>query len=158
MTIPAADGFDVLNVVGRYFQFCDAKDWDGMRSLWADMVTVDYGGVLPVEGQVEAETLKRTMADAIDPIPLTQHMVTSPVVTVDGDTATVRLHLEALHHHPGLGEDERSTNWTLYARNAIGLDRTPEGWKVSSEKMTVVCQTGNKDFVSELTDLVTGRS
>ncbi|MET8410789.1 nuclear transport factor 2 family protein [Streptomyces sp. NPDC005195] len=158
MRTSTADGFDVLNVVGEYFQFCDVKDWDGMRSLWTDVVTVDYAGVLPLDGQVEAETLKRAMADVIGPIPLTQHMVSSPVVTIDGDTATVRFHLEALHHHPELGDDERSTDWTLYARDVIGLDRTPRGWKVSSEKLTPMHQTGNRNFVADLTRLATGRS
>ncbi|MGY4906924.1 nuclear transport factor 2 family protein [Streptomyces sp. 900116325] len=153
-----SDGFDVLNVVGEYFQLCDVRDWDGMRSLWTDLVTVDYGGVFPLDGHVEADTLKRTMAEVIDPIPLTQHMVTSPVVDVDGDTATVKFHLEALHHHPGLGDDERSTDWTLYARSVIGLQRTPRGWKVSSEKLSIVHQTGNKGFVADLLRLATEQS
>jgi hypothetical protein len=152
------DPFDVTNAIGRYFQFCDAKDWDGMRSLWADMVTVDYGGVFPLEGRVEADALKRAMTATIGPIPLTQHMVTTLAADIEGDTATARFHLEALHHHPGLGEDVRSTDWTLYAREVIGLDRTAEGWKVSSERLTVLHQTGNTDFVSDLARLAAGRS
>jgi hypothetical protein len=158
MNTSALDGFDVINVISRYFQFCDAKDFDGMRSLWTDVVTVDYGGVFPLEGQVEADALKRTMAEVIGPIPLTQHMVTTPVADVEGDTATARFHLEALHHHPGLGKDGRTTDWTLYARNVIGLRRMPDGWKVSSEHLTVVHQTGNTDFVSDLARLAAGRS
>lgn len=156
MNASAADGFAALDVVGEYFQFCDAKDWDGMRSLWTDMVDVDYGGVFPLEGHVEADALKRAMAQVIDPIPLTQHMVTSPAVKLDGDTATVKFHLEALHHHPDLGSDEHSTDWTLYARNVIGLNRTPGGWKVSSERLAVLHQTGNLNFVAELMRLAGG--
>ncbi|GAA5004566.1 nuclear transport factor 2 family protein [Actinopolymorpha pittospori] len=148
MNSSALDGFDAINVISRYFQFCDAKDFDGMRSLWADVVSVDYGGVFPLEGQVEADALKRAMAEVIGPIPLTQHMITTPVADVEGDTATVRFHLEALHHHPDLGKDERSTDWTMYARGVIGLSRTPDGWKVSSERLSVVHQTGNLDFVN----------
>jgi hypothetical protein len=158
MTTSVQDGFDVINVISRYFQFCDAKDFDEMRSLWTDVVTVDYGGVFPLEGQVDADALKRTMSDVIGPIPLTQHMVTTPVADVEGDTATVRFHLEALHHHPGLGTQERSTDWTLYARNVIALRRMPDGWKVSSERLTVVHQTGNINFVADLARLTAGRS
>jgi hypothetical protein len=157
MNTSAPDGFAVINAVNRYFQFCDTKDFDGMRSMWTDVVIVDYGGVFPLEGQVEAEALKRTMAEVIGPIPLTQHMVTTPVADVEGDTATVRFHLEALHHHPGLGGDERTNDWTLYARNVIGLRRMPDGWKVSSEHLTVVHQTGNTDFVSDLARLAADR-
>jgi ketosteroid isomerase-like protein len=158
MNTSAADGFDVINAVGRYFQFCDAKDFDGMRSLWTDEVTVDYSGVFPVEGRVDADTLKRTMTEVVGPIPVTQHMVSSPVVSVDGDTATARFHLEALHHHPALGVDERSTDWTLYGRCVLGFTRTPDGWKVSSEHMAVVHQTGNTDFVTDLARLAAVRA
>ncbi|MGW1542205.1 nuclear transport factor 2 family protein [Streptomyces sp. NPDC002309] len=156
MDHPTPDAFDVINVVGRYFQLCDAKDFDGMRSLWTDVVTVDYGGVFPLAGEVEADTLKRTMSEFVGAIPLTQHMITTPCADVDGDSATVRLHLEALHHHPGLGTDRSATDWTLYARNVIGLRRTSHGWKVSSEELTVVHQTGNTDFVSDLARLASG--
>ncbi|MFJ4467079.1 nuclear transport factor 2 family protein [Streptomyces sp. NPDC089424] len=147
------DAFDAVNVIGRYFQFCDAKDFDGMRGLWTDVVSVDYGGVFPLEGQVEADALKRTMSELLGMIPLTQHMVTTPVVDVEKDSATVRFHLEALHHHPGLGADTSATDWTLYARDVIGLRRTPHGWKVASETLRVVHQTGNTDFVSDLARL-----
>ncbi|AWW41921.1 nuclear transport factor 2 family protein [Streptomyces cadmiisoli] len=156
MGTPESAGFEAVDVVGRHFQFCDAKDFDAMRSLWTDVVSVDYGGVLPIEGEVDADDLRRVMAEVIAPIPLTQHMVTTPVVRCDGDTATVRFHLEALHHHPALAEAGRPTDWTLYARNVIGLSRTAVGWKVSSEKMTVVHQTGNTDFVSDLARLAGG--
>lgn len=122
-----------------------------MRSLWTDTVTVDYGGLFPLEGQVDADTLKEAMTQVIGAIPVTQHMVTGLVADIDGDTAEVRFHLEALHHHPGL------TDWTLYARNVIGLTRTADGWKVSSERLTLVHQTGNIDFVSELTRLMAGQ-
>lgn len=153
MGASAADGFDVLNVIGRYFQFRDAKDWDGVRSLLADMVTVEYGALLPLEGCVDAETLERAMGEMLNHVPLTQHMVTTPVVDIEGDAATARFHLQTLHHHPGLGHDERRTDWTLYARDAIGLERTASGWKVASERLTVLHQTGNTDFVSEIARL-----
>ena len=158
MNTGALDGFEVINTASRFFQLCDDKDFDGMGSLWTDVVTVDYGEVFPLRGQVEADALKRTMAEVLGSIPLTQHMITTPVVDVDGDTATVRFHLEALHHHPGLGTDERTTDWTLYARNVMGLSRGPDGWRISSEHLTVVHQTGNTDFVSDLTRLASGHS
>lgn len=83
-------------------------------------------------------------------------MITTPVADVDGDLATVRFHLEALDHHPGLGADASSTDWTLYPRNVIGLRRTPHGWKVTSETLTVVHQTRNTDFVADLARLAGG--
>src|SRR5215470_14360092 len=79
MNTSVLDPFDVVNTVGRYFQLCDAKDFDGMRALWTDVVTVDYGGIFPLEGRVEADSLKRTMADLVGALPLTQHMVSTAV-------------------------------------------------------------------------------
>jgi hypothetical protein len=46
-----SDGFDVVNVIGEYFQLCDVKDWDTLRSLWTDVVTVEYGGIIPLKGK-----------------------------------------------------------------------------------------------------------
>jgi hypothetical protein len=150
MNTSATDGFDVLDVIGRNFHFRDAKDWEGMRSLWTDTVNVDYGTVFPVTGPVQADALKHAIASVLGPIPLTQHMVSTPVVDLHDDTAAVRFYLQVLHHHSGLGEDERTTDWTLYARDVIGLDRTPTGWKVSSENLLVLRQTGNTNFVAGL--------
>ncbi|MGY5033460.1 hypothetical protein ACWC9U_21755 [Streptomyces sp. 900116325] len=56
------------------------------------------------------------------------------------------------------GDDERSTDWTLYARNVMGLQRTPRGWKVSSEKLSIVHQIGDKGFVADLMRLAAEQS
>ncbi|MBE1611871.1 nuclear transport factor 2 family protein [Actinopolymorpha pittospori] len=51
MTTSTQDYVDVVNVVHQHFQFSDAKDFSGARSLWADELTVDLGGVNPAVGE-----------------------------------------------------------------------------------------------------------
>ncbi|GHJ41336.1 hypothetical protein [Streptomyces sp. TS71-3] len=43
MTNSTQDYIDAVNVVHEDFQRCDAKDFSGARSLWADELAVDLG-------------------------------------------------------------------------------------------------------------------
>lgn len=150
----ARDGLDVVNVVNRYFQLSDAKDFDGARTLLADEITVDFGGVNPdAQGAISADDMARSAARLVGPVALTQHMITNHVVTIDGDDATVAFYEQALHHHPALGEDASVSTWTLYGRGEFSLRRTFDGWKITAQRLITVHSTGNADLLAQVAKL-----
>ena len=145
------DYVDVVNVVHQDFQLADAKDFAGERALWADELTLDYGGVNPeAEGVVSAEVLKGAWERQLGPLEVTLHMVSSEVVTVDGDEASVTYNLHSLHYHSALGENEDVNTWTHYGRGTHGLRRIAGSWKVVSVHFRVVHSTGNANMIPEV--------
>ncbi len=140
---------DVLSVVHQYFTAADARDWTTYRALHADRVTVDFGGINDnAQGAVNADDMLRSARDLLDPVQLTQHMISSDVVHIDGDEAVVSFYEHALHHHAALGPDPAVNTWTLYGRGTHRLRRTPEGWKIVAATLTPVHQTGNPDLLA----------
>jgi hypothetical protein len=145
------DYIDVVNVVHQDFQRADAKDFTGERALWADELTVDYGGVNPeAEGVVTADALKGAWERQLGPLELTQHMASSEVVTVNGDEASVTYNLQSLHYHSALGESVDVNTWTHYGRATHGLRRIAGSWKVVSVQFRIVHSTGNANMIPDV--------
>jgi hypothetical protein len=151
MPTSSQDYIDVLNIVHKHFQYSDTKDFASARSLWADELTVDLGGINPdVEGTVRADALAQGWERLIGSMELTQHMLTSHTVTVLGDDADVAFHLQALHYHPALGEGEDVNTWTLYGRGEFHLQRTTGIWKITSTRLASVHNTGNANMLADI--------
>lgn len=114
-------------------------------------LTLDYGGVNPeAEGVVTADALQSAWQRQLGPLDLTQHMVSSQIVTVDGDEASVTYYLESLHYHAALGESADVNTWTHYGRGTHGLRRIAGHWKVVSVHFRVVRSTGNANMIPEV--------
>jgi hypothetical protein len=146
-----AEASDVLNVVHTYFTAADARDWATYRALHADHVQVDFGGINDgSHGCVAADDMLRSARELLGPVHLTQHMISSEVVTVYGDDATATFYEEALHHHPALGDDPRVNTWVLYGRGTHRLHRTPDGWKLAAATLVPVHQTGNPSLLADV--------
>lgn len=92
----------------------------------------------------------RSARALLGPVELTQHMLSSEIVSVDGDDATVRFYEQALHHHPMLGEDPDVNTWVLYGRGEHRLRRTSGGWKIISATLVPVHHTGNAALLADV--------
>jgi SnoaL-like domain len=150
MTVPT-DASEVLNVVHTYFAAADARDWDTYRALHADRVEVHFGGVNDdSEGSVAADRMLASARSLLDPVHLTQHMISTEVVRIDGDEATVTFYEEALHHHPPLGEDPARNTWVLHGRGEHRLRRTGDGWKLVAAVLVPVHETGNASLLADV--------
>lgn len=146
-----SDYNDVLNVVHQYFASADARDWETYRSLHADTVEVNFGGVNDdAAGPVAADDMLRSARDLVGPVHLTQHMISNEVVIIDGDRATVAFYEQALHHHPALSDDPAVNTWILYARGEHDLKRTGNGWKLAGARLQPVHHTGNANLLQDV--------
>lgn len=145
---------EVLNVVHRYFTSADARDWDTYRSLHADTVEVDFGGVNDDSaGAVSADDMLRSAREVVGAVAVTQHMISNEVVHIDGDRATVAFYEQALHHHPALGDDPAVNTWVLYARGEHTLQRTEAGWRLTRARLRPVHNTGNANLLRDVAAL-----
>jgi hypothetical protein len=146
--------YDVLNVVHTYSCSADARDWDTYRRLHADRIDVDFGGVNDgSDGSDAADDMLRSARHLLDPVHLTQHMISNEVAIIDGDEATVTFYEQALHHHPALGDDPDTNTWVLYGRGEHRLHRTDNGWRLVAAKLVAVHHTGNPDLLADVAKL-----
>jgi hypothetical protein len=147
---PADATIELVQIVNRIFVAADTRDWDTYRSLLFDEVTLDFGGVGPHSaGTVTADDAAARTRAALDPVHLTQHMITNHVVTIEGDAATVAFYEQALHHHPALGDDPAKNTWILFGRGTRSAKRTPNGWRISGASLTPTHHTGNPNLLAD---------
>lgn len=117
------DRLDVAQVLSRYAQGWDTKDYDLVKSCFTPDASIRYGTLPPFPGgfpeffELEAATISQIKA--------TQHLIGNLHVTVDGDTAYCTSYVQASHY-----DDEGRQIWTTGGRYDDIMIRTPEGWRI----------------------------
>jgi len=100
------DWIGIADVVAGLAHAQDDKDWGRFQQLFADPVTLDQStksGEPAVT--MSAEELTALARRVLDGFPCTHHASSTPLIEVDGDTATCRTHMVAFHHLPTDGVD-----------------------------------------------------
>jgi ketosteroid isomerase-like protein len=80
----------VRNLLGTYCEAMDAGDFTALGALFTDARLTDDRGREIARGAEAVTSLWNAMVILYDGSPRTRHLVTGPVIEVDGDTATCR--------------------------------------------------------------------
>jgi hypothetical protein len=92
---------EIRNLLGTYCEVMDAGDWEGLGGLFAHGRIADDKG-RPIAAGAEAITgLWSAMVRRYDGSPCTRHLVTGPIIDVDGDSATCRSSFLVVQKPPG---------------------------------------------------------
>jgi hypothetical protein len=132
------DHEELVELLGRYADIADLKEFTSLPArVFTDPVTLDFSSVAgippmttPLAGYVEV------LRASFEPFTATHHAITGPVVTVDGDRATIHAHVRAEHWFPAGGPDR----WLVagfYDNEAV---RTAGGWRLSHVRLTATHQ------------------
>ncbi|MGV0686456.1 nuclear transport factor 2 family protein [Mycolicibacterium thermoresistibile] len=110
----------------RYLRALDTKNWDEFASTLTEDVSGDYGESLGSEHTFsDRDSLVNFMRTSLGPEIITEHRVTHPEITVDGDEATGIWYLQDRVIAPDF-------NFMLIGA-AFYRDRyrrTADGWKI----------------------------
>jgi SnoaL-like domain len=138
------DLFEIIEVVNAIAIMADLRDWQAVRSAFADEVTFDYTAIFGGEAAtVSADTQIQQWEAFFDAtFATTQHLVGSHVVTVEENRATVISHYQA--HHTYL--DASKTDWVLAGSYTHELVNTSDGWQVTKMVATKLWETGDRPF------------
>jgi SnoaL-like domain len=139
---PLTDRADLVELLGRYADLSDLKEYTRLpRLVFTDPVAIDFESVvgspattLPLDDYIEA------VRTAFAGFTATHHAITGHVVDIDGDSATIHAHVRAEHWRPDKLADGRFTRWLVvgfYDNEAV---RTPDGWRLSSVRLTSTYQ------------------
>ena len=120
----AADKEAIERVKYRYLRALDTKDWEGFAATLTDDVTGDYGSRLHFTNRTELVDYLRS---SIGPGVITEHHVTHPEITVDGDQASAVWYLQ---DRVIVAEFNFMLIGAGFYRDSYR--RTPQGWKISA--------------------------
>lgn len=120
-----SDRIEIADLLTRYADAVDRRDWDRYRSVFTPDARIDYTSVGGVAGSVDE--VCNWLAEALVMFESTQHMISNIEVELDGDTAAVT----AMVINPMKLPDGtvHGTVWTTGGWYHHKLVRTPDGWR-----------------------------
>lgn len=123
-------------------RLADARDWPGLRKLFADTVDFDYtsvGGGVP--SRIKADDLVASWSSGLGRYKETKHNFSPAKITIDGDTATATFTGQATHIRE---ENSKEIRWSCGGDYTYRLARTSEGWKVTAAKFDMKWEQGTR--------------
>jgi len=143
----ADDELAVAETVYRYALGVDTRDWAMYRAQFADRVHVDFSSY---SGRPPADIAADDWVAGVQPLftglHATQHMMTNPLVDVDGDTARIRMYVQATHV---LDPADPASVFTVGGYYDDDLVRSGDRWIFTGVKLTVLWRTGDQSIMEK---------
>jgi SnoaL-like domain len=119
---------DIKRVKYQYLRTLDTKKWDEYALTMTEDVTGDYGSSVGEEHHfTDRDSLVSYMRSSLPPNVITEHRVTHPEITIDGDEASATWYLQDRVIVP---EFDFMLIGAAFYRDRYR--RTADGWKISS--------------------------
>ncbi len=128
MSEDVADRIAVQDVLLRYAEAVDERDYEAYRMLFTDDVEVVGMGSEPIHG---LDNWFEWWKNALSRYGNTQHMLGPMLATIDGDSAQTRTDVQAWHSL----KDQPEKTVTLWATYRTNMVRTDEGWKINRHEL-----------------------
>jgi 3-phenylpropionate/cinnamic acid dioxygenase small subunit len=144
--VSAEDKLAVAECVYRYAIGVDTRDWTMYRSLFTDEVEFDFSSYGPGRPPVTmaADDWVAGLKPLFAGLAATQHMMSNPLVDLDGDSAQITMYVRA--HHVLDPEDPESF-YTIggYYRNRLVRERG--NWKLARVNLNVTWHLGHPEIM-----------
>lgn len=125
----------------------DERDWSGARTLMTEEVQLDYQSLFgAAPGPAPADEVVAQWASMLDPLDMTQHLLGTPTVKIEGDQASLSVPVRGYHVAHGLPDGEE---WMVAGRYHAGLWRSTDGWRLWSLRLDAQHQTGNRALLAQ---------
>ena len=142
----ASEELAVAETVYRYATGVDRRDWALYRSLFADTVAIDcssYDSDLPLR-QMSADEWVAGLVPLFTGLAATQHSMTNPLATIDGDTAAITMYVQA--HH--VFDPTDAASWyTIGGYYEDTLARVDGRWLLTGVRLTVTWRAGDPEIM-----------
>ena len=142
--VSLADYIAIVAAVNEIGLAADMRDWPRVREQFADEVFVDYTSLAGGQpARIKADDLVASWRAFLPGFTVTQHLVGSHRVSVDGERASVLSQFIATHR---LADATGGELWTLGGHYRHTLHKTGAAWKVDAITMTWTWQSGNTEL------------
>jgi hypothetical protein len=137
----AEDKLAVAEAVYRYAAGVDGRDWSMYRAQFADRVRVDFSSSFGHPStEIDADDWVAAVRPIFSELHATQHMMTNPLVNLTGNTARIRMYVQATHV---LEPSDPGSIYTVGGQYDNDLVRVDDHWVLTSVKLTVLWHTGD---------------
>ncbi|HEV2309489.1 MAG TPA: nuclear transport factor 2 family protein [Acidimicrobiia bacterium] len=136
------DTLAVAETVYRYATGVDRRDWALYRSLFADTVAVDFSSFAPDlrPAVMSGDDWVAGVVPLFTGLAATQHSMTNPLATVEGDAATITMYVRAHHVY----DPDDPTSWyTVGGYYDDTLARVDDRWLLTGVRLTVTWRAGD---------------
>lgn len=127
----------IVDVAVRYCWTLDTRDWGGLVDVFLPDATANLGGRTVLAG---IDAITQRCRSTLSRLDLSQHLVSTHQVAIDGDEATHRCHFQAQHVRSGA---EGGDNYIVGGRYEDRLRRTGDGWRIAHRDLVVMWTEGN---------------
>lgn len=148
-----ADESDLRDLLHRYAFGLDHEDWTLWRSVFAAEVTMDMSDYQPEPSPrpAPADLVVKNAAVLFAGLERSQHFMGSHRYEIRGsgdvgDTATITAHMRAEHWLTVVGGGDKYTMFGTYTDECV---RTDEGWKLTSVRLRLLREEGNRHLMRE---------
>ena len=144
----ADDKLAVAETLYSYAVGIDTRDFTLYRSIFADQVAIDFTSYSG--GQATTMTADQWLGGVVplfSGLAATQHSMTNPMVSIDGDTAMCRMSMQAHHVYDPADPASWFTIGGYYDDTLIRSPRGPAGWLITGVKLTVLWRAGDPDIM-----------
>ncbi len=120
----------------------DTRNWPLHRSIYTDEITMDFTSYSGGSGAtaMPADTWVAGLKPLFTGLSATQHVMTNPLVTVNGQRATQRMYMKAEHF---LIEDGHQGEFAIGGYYDDALVQTDDGWRITGVTLTVLWRRGD---------------
>ncbi len=145
----AADRLQIVDVISSVGFYADQRRWELVEAAFAERVVIDYRSHRSAAaGQSEPQALTpgeivTAWKTQLPGYHHTQHLITNPLVRIDGERASATSQVYATHY---LSNEEGDDHWTFIGFYEHELRRTPEGWKITLMRANKLFELGNPDL------------
>lgn len=140
MSSEAQDRADIIDVLNRYAESADRRDWSTFEQVFTLDATADY----PMSKLVGRGAIVGMIRNALGGSGPSQHLLGNHTVELDGDEAHASCKVRAF----SLGIGERSgATYELIGSYHHDLVRTADGWRTRHLRMEITAELGNRDVL-----------
>ncbi len=142
-----SDRQEIEDVLIRYAESLDARDWEGLRTCFMADAVADYGALSGGGGRNEGiEEIVTTCRTALTGLDASQHLLGNFRIQTADDRASARCAMHAQHFMVSpIGGNTYVVAGTYHDE----LIRTTDGWRIAHRRLEPLWTDGNAGIIQE---------
>ena len=124
----------------------DTRDFALLRSVFTDDITMDFADYSGrPSAKLKADDWVSGCSTLFNGLDATQHVMSNPVVDVNGNTATCRMYMKAEHF---LENDQSASSFTIGGYYIDKLEKQNGTWLINAVTLKLFWQRGNREIMN----------
>lgn len=146
-----SDHQQITELVYTYALGVDTRNWALYRSIFAGVVAIDFTSYSGGQAfAVHADAWLDRVKPVFTGLAATQHSMTNPLVSIDGDRAMCTMYMQAFHvlEPSSITPTTDENSFTIGGYYTDTFVRSEDRWLVNGVALTVLWRRGNESIMA----------